>query len=490
MGIVVKQSFRNTLITFAAFGIGGINTLVLYTQFFSDAYYGLVTFLLSTANLLMPLTAFGVQHSIVKFFSTYSSKIERDKFLSSSLFLPLLIALPMGFMGTLFYEEIGLHLSKKNSIIKEFTWVIYVVAIATAYFEIFYAWAKVQMQSVFGNVLKEMYSRILVMILLLLVAFDVISQKEFFYYLTAGYFLRTAIMFWYAFKLYRPKFTIQLPHNYKEVFKYASYIILAGSAGAILLDIDKFMIPQKEVIEMAAYYAVGVYIASVIDIPGRAMSQIVQPITAKALNDSDTMKIHELYKDTSINLLAISGLLFLLINSNIEQAYLLIDEKFSGGVYVVLMISFAKLYTMSLGNNGAIISNSKYYKILLPYAIGMSVAVYVLNDWLIGVFSMNGAALSTLLVIMLFNSIKIGYVYQKFEVQPFTKKTLFLLFCIVMFYIVFSFWDFSFHPIVNIVLKSSLIASLYVLVIYKLHISFALNALIEKFIKGINSISK
>ena len=168
MGIVVKQSFRNTLITFAAFGIGGINTLVLYTQFFSDAYYGLVTFLLSTANLFMPLTAFGVQHSIVKFFSTYSSKIEKDKFLSSSLFLPLLIALPMGFMWTLFYEEIGLHLSKKNSIIKEFTWIIYVVAIAAAYFEIFYAWAKVQMQSVFGNVLKEMYSRILVMILLLL----------------------------------------------------------------------------------------------------------------------------------------------------------------------------------------------------------------------------------------------------------------------------------------------------------------------------------
>ncbi len=83
-------------------------------------------------------------------------------------------------------------------------------------------------------------------------------------------------MFLFALKLYKPKFSIQLPENYKEVFKYASYIILAGSAGAILLDIDKFMIPQKEAIEMVAYYAVGVYIASVVEIPGRAMAQIVQ----------------------------------------------------------------------------------------------------------------------------------------------------------------------------------------------------------------------
>ena len=73
----LKQSFKNTIITFAAFGIGGVNTLFLYTNFFTDEYYGLVTFLLSTANLLMPLTAFGVQYSIVKFFSSYTSKFEK-----------------------------------------------------------------------------------------------------------------------------------------------------------------------------------------------------------------------------------------------------------------------------------------------------------------------------------------------------------------------------------------------------------------------------
>ena len=121
MGIVLKQSFKNTIITFAAFGIGGVNALFLYTSFLTDQYYGLVTYLLSTANLLMPLTAFGVQYSIVKFFSSYTTKTERDKFLSSSLLLPMLIALPFGFLGTVFYEQISNYLSIKNPVIKNFT---------------------------------------------------------------------------------------------------------------------------------------------------------------------------------------------------------------------------------------------------------------------------------------------------------------------------------------------------------------------------------
>tara|TARA_R110002124_G_scaffold137727_6_gene300720 strand:+ start:692 stop:2152 length:1461 start_codon:yes stop_codon:yes gene_type:complete len=484
LGIVLKQSFKNTIITFAAFGIGGINALFLYTNFLTDEYYGLVTFLLSTANLLMPLTAFGVQYSIVKFFSSYTSKFEKDKFLTSSLVLPLLIALPIGFFGTVFYEQISNYLSLENPVIKEFTWVIYLVAIATAYFEIFYAWAKVQMQSVFGNILKEMFSRIAVMILLFLVFFKIINQVEFIYYLTAAYFLRALVMLLYALKLYTPKFIFQLPENYKEVFKYASYIILAGSAGAILLDIDKFMIPQKEAIAYTAYYSVGVYIASLLEAPGRAMAQIVQPITAKALNENNHQEINKLYKSTSINLFLICGLFFLLINLNINQGYLLIDEKYSQGIWVVLMISVAKLYTMALGNNGAIISNSKYYKILLPYSIAMALAVIILNNWFISLYRMNGAALSTLIVLLFFNTIKIWYVKKKFNILPFTIKTIYLLFVLGVIYGLFFFWDFSFHPLINIGLKGTLITVLYLVIIYKLNISSDINTIINKLIKN------
>lgn len=482
MGIVLKQSSRNTVIIFIAFAIGGVNALFLYTKFLSPEHYGLVVFLLSAANLLMPLTAFGVQYTIVKFFASYITKLERDKFLSSVILLPLFIAIPIGLLGNLFYEKISDFLAIKNQMIGGYTTVIYLVAIATAYFEVFYAWSKVHLQSVFGNAVKELYHRVSTMILLLLVWLEIINAHQFIWLMTASYFLRTLIMMWYAFAIYTPKFTLKFPDNYKEILKYSLYIILAGSAGAILLDIDKVMLPQKEAIELAAYYTVGVFIASVIEAPGRAMAQIVQPLTSKALQENNTNEIRSLYKKSSINLLLICGLFFLLINLNSTELYKLLPEKYAGGVFIILMISIAKLYTMFLGNNGAIISNSKHYKILLPYAIAMAVSVIVLNNWLIDFYGMNGAALSTLIVIIFFNTLKLWYVKKKFNLLPFTNKTVLLLLIIIVFYGLFYGWNFSFHPLINIFLKSGLISVTYLLTVRKMNISKEVNNVLNNFL--------
>lgn len=488
MGIVVKQSSRNTIIIFIAFAIGGINTLFLYTEFLTPEYYGLVVFLLSAANLLMPFTAFGIQHAIVKFFSSYQTKLEKDAFLSSVLFLPLLIAIPIGFLGTVFYEKISAFLAIENEIIQGYTYVIYFVAIATAYFEVFYAWAKVQMQSVFGNTLKELYHRVATLVLLVLVAFDVINAHQFIGFLMVSYFLRTLLILIHAFKLYTPKFTFRKPHNFKEILTYAIYIILAGSAGAILLEIDKVMLPSKKAIELTAYYTVGVFIASVVEVPGRAMHQILQPLTSKAIQENNTVEIISLYKRSSINLLVLCGLLFLLINVNIVELYKIVPkEDYSQGVFIVLMISIAKLYNMFLGNNGAIIANSKYYKILLPYGITMAIIVAFLNNWWIDIFGMNGAALSTLVVILIFNTLKIWYVKRKFNMLPFTWKTFQLTLVIAALFAIFYFWNFSFHPIINIGLKSSILILVYVIIVQKMAISKEVNELLSKYMLRLKS---
>ena len=69
MGIVQNQSFKNTITTYIGFAIGGINTLFLYTEFMSETYYGLITYILSTAYVMMPLLAFGAHNTLVKFYS-------------------------------------------------------------------------------------------------------------------------------------------------------------------------------------------------------------------------------------------------------------------------------------------------------------------------------------------------------------------------------------------------------------------------------------
>ena len=175
MGVVVNQSFKNILIIFLAFAIGGVNVLYLYPQFLKDEYYGLVIYIFSASNLLMPLIAFGVQHSVIKFYSAYQGKIQRDRFLTMSLFLPLLIALPIGYFWDVIHRWIMANIPEENSIIEDYTIYIYLVAIACAYFEVFYSWSRVQLKSVFGNILKELWHRVVVMGLLFAVSFTFIS---------------------------------------------------------------------------------------------------------------------------------------------------------------------------------------------------------------------------------------------------------------------------------------------------------------------------
>lgn len=496
MGIVLKQSFRNTLIIYGAFLIGGINTIVFYPRILESEFYGLVTFLLSSTNVIMPLVAFGVHFTIVKFFSSYQTKNQRDKFLSSVILLPIIIALPLGYFWDYMHEWIMKKVTEENKGIESYTFSIYIISICCAYFELFYSWTKVQLNTVFGNVLKELWNRGVVMLLLLAVFLELITKEQFIYFLTGAYILRTMVMMCYAFYIYLPKFYFKLPDNYKEILKYSGYIILAGSAGAILLDIDKIMIPGKDTIEKAAYYTVAVFIGSFIEAPSRAMTQILQPLTSKSLNESDNNEVESLYKKSSINLLLVGGLFFILVNCGVHELFKLMPEKgYAGGELVVLMISLAKLYNMFLGNNGAIISNSKFYRITLPLGLGSAFGVYFLNKLFYFNLELgtNGLALSTLIIYFTFNSIKLWFVRAKFAMTPFTNKSLNMLAIILILFVSFYFWNFtipSFEvfnfniaPIINIILKSILITILYLFLVIKLSISEQINELLKRFIK-------
>ncbi len=484
MGIVLKQSFTNTLILFLGFAIGGLNVLFLFTHFLHEDYFGLITFLLSTANIILPLLVYGMQHTIIKFYSSYKTKLEQDSFLVSTLFLPLLVIIPLGLIGTYFYEIIANWLSAENPMIKSYSYLIFITAIFMGYFEVFYSWTKVQFKSVFGNFIKEIFARVCVTFLLIAVYFGWLNNEEFIYAVVVVYGLRMLIMKVYALYVYRPRFIFNLPSNLKEVVSFSTYIIVAGSAAGILLEIDKFMIPQLEQIAQVAYYSVGVYIASVIAIPTRAMQQITSPITAKEMNKNNIDEVGKLYKQSSINLLVVGGLLFLLINLNISDLYELINkEQYTKGIWVVLIISCAKLVELALGTGNAILVNSKYYKIIFYLSLAMAFSVILLNKWLINQIGINGAALATLIVVFVYSLIKIIYIKSKLKMQPFGLNTLKVLLIIGSIYALFYFWNFELHPVLNIIVKSGIVIISYLICIKQFNISEDLSSLVAKFVR-------
>lgn len=479
MGIVLKQTLNNTIITYFGFALGAINALFLYTNFLTDEYYGLVGVILSTSAILMPLMAFGVQNTLVKFYSSFE---KTDAFLTLMVLLPLIIIIPLGAFAYFGNEVIAEFLSKKNAIVEDYVWYIFLIGFGMAYFEVFYAWARVQMKSVFGNFMKEVFARLGITLLLLALYFELISVALFLKALVGVYLLRALIMKLYAYSLKRPRLNFKFPENTREILVYSALIILGGSAAVIILEIDKFMINQYIEIENVAYYTVAVHIATVIIAPSRAMHQITYPMTAEFLNKKNFSGLKSLYQKSSLTLFIVAGLVFLMVILNLNDLYQMIPEEYRGGFYVVLLIGLIKLYDSLLGCNNAILYNSQYYKAVLWLGVFLAAMTIVFNMWLIPRYGMEGAAMASFLAVLIYNTCKLGYVKAKFNMWPFTAETFKVLCLILLVGALFYLLQFPFHPLVNILVKLLLMTAMYLGILYRFKISEDVFGALKKFL--------
>nr|WP_315134669.1 oligosaccharide flippase family protein [uncultured Flavobacterium sp.] len=485
MGIVLNQSLKNTIITYFGFGIGAINTIYLYPVFLGATYYALTNYIVSSANVIMPLFAIGMQNTLVKYYSQYETEEERSRFLSFTVLFPLLLCIPLCLIGLFFFDTITVFLSKENPVVKDFIWLIPFIGLCMAYFEIFYAWARVHMHSVFGNFIKEVGLRLLCLFGLIGVYYKWISVIDFVYLTAAIYFLAFLITMAYAFYIKRPTFQFTIPHNVKSIMEYSFYIILSGSVANLLLDGDKMILNQYMKIENIAYYSVATYIALVISVPSRAMHQIVYPITAKLMHENKHDSLNDLYKKTSINLQMVGGFVMLCIFVNIDQLYELVPKEYSGGIMVVFMIGLSKYFDLILGNNNAIIFNSKYYRMVLFLGLLLVFLTVALNMLFIPSYGIIGSAFATLLSITIYSLAKLLFVVKRMHLYPFTNQTLYSMGITFGLFLLFYFWQFPFHPIIAIGLKSVLVTILYVYINYKFVISIEINEALDQVYKKI-----
>lgn len=492
MGVVVKQSFYNVLSVIFAFAIGALNTVVFYPRFMGEALYGIVLILLAQSNILQPVFSYGVQHTVIKYFSALKSPKEKDKLLIFSLFIPLLIILPSGALFFYFYNEIAAFLSTKNPAIASFIYLIFLIAISTAYFEIFYSWSRVQKKTIIGNFLKEVYQRLLITLLLLAYFFNWLDFQGFIWSLIIGYYLRLLIIMGYSLWLYRPKIYFELPTNSRQIFIYSSLIFLSAFGASVIIDIDASMLGKLVEDRYVAYYKVAIFVAAIIDAPGRALFQIVSPLVAEALNQDNKKELNSLLKKSGINLFLVSGLFFVLINANIKDLYDFIyflngKEEFVLAAPVVLYISLTKLFSASMGCLNNIISNSVYYYVVPFFSIGSAIAVVFLNIYFIELYGFIGAAFATMLVISIFNLLKIIFIAKVFSITPYNKKTLYLIGVILGTYIVFHSISLPFNSFINLVIKCSFIFITYLFLCFKLNISETVNSTLIRTFKKLRS---
>ena len=479
MGVVSSQSFKNLISTYAGFAIGALNVLILYPYFLSQEYYGLVTFLLSAANLIWPFLAAGFHNALIRFYSAYENRRDQDTFLSYALIVPLITGTFIGLISWWLYDWILVYFSDKNQLIQPYAWLIVPLGVLNAYFEMFYSWVKVFLKSVFGNLMKEIFHRLAITLLLALLYFDWIQVEDFIYYLSAVYLLRVLVIGLYALQVYSPKFHLRSLPNYRSVLSYSSLILLAGFIAVALFDLDKVMIEYFMPVENVPIYGIAVYIAAVIAVPVKAMNQIAKPLTASYINADKLKPLEDLYQRSSITLLIISGFIFLLIICNLDQIYAIIPEEYRGGYSIVIWIGLIKVFDNLLGNGGSILYYSDYYKVTLIGGLIIVALAIAFNALLIPLYGILGAGIATFLAFLLYDLLKLILVYKRFGIIPFSVKTFYVIILLSSLYLLFAYWHFGFHPLIDIMLKSLIITTLFIFLVMRFQLSDDLTALVR-----------
>jgi O-antigen/teichoic acid export membrane protein len=118
------------------------------------------------------------------------------------------------------------------------------------------------------------------------------------------------------------------------------------------------------------------------------------------------------------------------------------------------MIGLSKYFDLILGNNNAIIFNTKYYRAVLFLGVILVFLTVGLNMIFIPIYGILGSAFATLLSITLYSLAKLMFV-KRLHLFPFTKQTLYSMGLTLILFLLFYFLQFPFIPIIG--LKSILV---------------------------------
>ncbi|MDC0008371.1 polysaccharide biosynthesis C-terminal domain-containing protein [bacterium] len=166
---------------------------------------------------------------------------------------------------------------------------------------------------------------------------------------------------------------------------------------------------------------------------------------------------------------------------NLIDIYALLPSNYSAGIQIVFWIGLAKVFDALLGNSNSILYNSDYYRAILFMGVGLAILTILLNLWLIPTYGLKGAAIASFLAFFIYNLVKLFYIRNKFRISPFTSETMKVALLLLVTATIFYFVRFSFHPLLNIVLKSVLMSVLYIGLLYRFKISEDISALILAF---------
>ena len=492
MGILLKQSFWSSLIIYIGVLIGFINSLILFPKYLKTEEIGLLRQIISAGTLLLPLAAFGLSGSSIKFYPEFSKDVKSKNEFFSFQFLLTIIGLFLVLILTfIFNKELINFFSKKSELITDYFDIIFFILFLLTLSTIFESYLKSRMHIILPNFTNGVLNRIFTGFSVLLLSVSIINFHQMIYLQVPIYSIGVLILIFYSYK--KEKFTIDLnfikiKNKINSILNFNIYSLVSGFGNIIILNIDILMISALLGLSDTGIYTTAFYIAIIIEMPRRAVSQISTPILSKLFKENNLKSIKNYYKIVSINQLIIGSLLFLLVISNLENIFNLIPNKdnFIKGISIVPIICIAKLITMSSSFGSELILMSKHYKFSVTSIIILAIITVISNYFLIPIYGINGAAYAALLSSIIFNLVKIIFIYYKYRFLPFSIKSVYVIIITIITFLIIYFLPSNQNYILDILFKSFFIMIFFVPIIYLFKVSIDLNKLIDKFFNSNN----
>jgi O-antigen/teichoic acid export membrane protein len=269
-------------------------------------------------------------------------------------------------------------------------------------------------------------------------------------------------------------------------FSLLSYVNTLGTL--IVATLDALMIAAFLGLSATGVYTTIIFLASALQIPFRSLTRLTGPLVAQYWKDRDMKKMDVLYKKSSSVLLVISLYLFMLIWINRIEIFSTLKPEFMQGIPVFLFIMIGRITDMYFGINGTIFTTSKKYKYDLVFTLFLLVIVYSLNYWLIPIYGITGAAISTGLAFVIYNAGRLLFVYFSYNLHPFTISQMKVIALFALNVVLFEFMPTIFnHRLLDVVFNSTLFSATFILVIFALNLEPEIKNYTKKGIQFLNS---
>jgi O-antigen/teichoic acid export membrane protein len=490
MGVVIRQSIFTSIISYLGVVIGYINLLYLYPRFLEVEQIGLLRTIQDAAILFVPFAQLGLAQSITRFYPHFNKSQE-----SASAFITLILLISVIAFGifwmifTLAENQIIAFFQDQAADIINYLDLVLVLTFLLLLTTIVETYSRSLLKVAFPGFLREVGIRFLQAVLVSLYFLKVVSFHYFLVLNVAIYVITLSLLVLNLSLSGQFRLTIDLnlaKHpRIRELLQFAVLSFIGTGSMVIIGKVDSLMVAGLLGFASNAVYTTAFYMATVIEIPKRAILQTTMPLIAEAFEKNNLTEIDNLYKKVSVNQLIIGALLLMGVWANLENIYALVPKGniFEQGAYVVLIIGAAKLIDMIFGPSSEIIVLSKYYAFNIVVVLVLAISVIVLNWYLIPLYGLEGAAVGSVLAMFLFNTTKYLFIYWKFKLQPFsinTLKVLIIAFITIALNLVLPKLD---HVFLDIVYRSALITIAFTSLILLSKSSAEANKLFERMLK-------